>query len=55
MILPARNRKDYEDIPEEARKGMAFVWLDTVDDAVQAALEPHAAESAPPRAAASGG
>ncbi|MFZ1101447.1 MAG: endopeptidase La [Hyphomicrobiaceae bacterium] len=55
VLLPARNRKDFEDIPDEVRKGMAFVWLDTVDDAVQAALEPHAAESAPPRATASGG
>jgi ATP-dependent Lon protease len=52
LLLPARNRKDFEDIPDEVRKAMGFVWLDTVDDAVQAALEPHAAESAPPRAAA---
>ena len=54
VLLPARNRKDFEDIPDEVRKAMSFVWLDTVDDAVQAALEPHAAASAP-RAAASGG
>jgi ATP-dependent Lon protease len=55
VLLPARNRKDFEDIPDEVRKAMSFVWLDTVDDAVQAALEPPAAESAPPRAAGSGG
>jgi ATP-dependent Lon protease len=24
VLLPARNRKDYEDIPEEVRKGVAF-------------------------------
>ncbi len=40
VMLPARNRKDYEDIPEEARKGLEFVWLERVDDAVAAALEP---------------
>ena len=40
VMLPARNRKDYDDIPEEARKGLEFIWLERVDDAVAAALEP---------------
>ena len=44
VMLPARNRKDYEDIPDEVRRAMRFVWLDTVDDAVLAALGPHAAD-----------
>ena len=39
VMLPARNRKDYDDIPEEARKVLEFVWLERVDDAVAAALE----------------
>jgi ATP-dependent Lon protease len=39
VMLPARNRKDYEDIPEEVRGTMAFVWLETVDQAVAGALE----------------
>jgi ATP-dependent Lon protease len=39
VMLPARNRKDYEDIPEEARKELEFIWLERVDDAVTAALE----------------
>ena len=39
VMLPARNRKDYEDIPDEVRKAMEFIWLDTVDQAVAAALE----------------
>jgi ATP-dependent Lon protease len=39
VMLPARNRKDFEDIPDEVRQGMQFVWLETVDDAVSAALE----------------
>jgi ATP-dependent Lon protease len=41
VLLPARNRKDFEDIPDEVRKTMALVWLETVDDAVGAALEPY--------------
>jgi len=40
VMLPARNRKDFDDIPEEARNGLEFVWLERVDDAVAAALEP---------------
>jgi ATP-dependent Lon protease len=39
VLLPARNRKDLEDIPESARKQLQFVWLETVDDAVKAAME----------------
>ncbi len=40
VMLPARNRKDFEDIPEEARRDLEFVWLERVDDAVAAGLEP---------------
>jgi ATP-dependent Lon protease len=40
VMLPARNRKDHEDIPQEVREEMAFVWLERVDDAVLEALEP---------------
>jgi ATP-dependent Lon protease len=40
VMLPARNRKDWDDIPEEARKALEFVWLDWVDDALAAAVEP---------------
>jgi ATP-dependent Lon protease len=43
VMLPARNRKDFDDIPEEARNQLEFVWLERVDDAVAAALEPKAA------------
>jgi ATP-dependent Lon protease len=45
VMLPARNRKDLEDIPEEARKRLKFVWLETVDDALATALKA-AAEAA---------
>jgi ATP-dependent Lon protease len=40
VMLPARNRKDFEDIPEEARRELEFIWLERVDDAVTAGLEP---------------
>jgi ATP-dependent Lon protease len=40
VMLPARNRKDYEDIPEDVRKGLEFVWLERVEEAVTAALDP---------------
>ncbi|HYB06485.1 MAG TPA: endopeptidase La [Methyloceanibacter sp.] len=38
VLLPERNRKDFEDVPEAARKAMTFVWLSTVDDAIAAAF-----------------
>ena len=40
VLLPERNKKDFEDVPEAARKAVGFVWLSTVDDAIEAALEP---------------
>jgi ATP-dependent Lon protease len=40
VMLPERNKKDYEDVPETAREAVRFVWLSTVDDAIAAALEP---------------
>jgi ATP-dependent Lon protease len=38
VLLPARNQKDFEEIPESARHALEFVWLETVDDAIRAAL-----------------
>ena len=46
VMLPARNRKDFEDIPAEVREALAFVWLERVDDAVAAALEGAKGEAA---------
>ena len=40
VMLPARNRRDYDDIPETARREIEFIWLDRVEEAVAAALEP---------------
>jgi ATP-dependent Lon protease len=45
VILPARNRKDYEDIPESARNSLHFVWAERVEDVIEAALEPAAQDS----------
>jgi ATP-dependent Lon protease len=39
VLLPERNKKDFEDVPEAAREAVRFVWLATVDDAMEAALE----------------
>ncbi len=38
VLLPARNQKDLRDVPDSAREAMHFVWLETVDDAIKAAL-----------------
>jgi ATP-dependent Lon protease len=40
VILPARNRKDYEEIPESARNSLRFIWAERVEDVIEAALEP---------------
>ncbi|HXW48767.1 MAG TPA: endopeptidase La [Xanthobacteraceae bacterium] len=47
IMLPARNRKDYEDIPEIARKEVEFIWLERVEEAVGAALEPRKTDKSP--------
>ena len=39
VMLPARNRKDLEDIPEEVRQKLEFIWLERLDDAISSALE----------------
>jgi ATP-dependent Lon protease len=57
VMLPARNRRDFDDIPEDVRRDLEFVWLERVDEAVAAALEPaqrgaRPAEGEPERAVA---
>ena len=39
VMLPARNRRDFDEIPLGARDRLEFIWLERVDDAVAAALE----------------
>jgi ATP-dependent Lon protease len=38
VLLPARNQKDLRDVPETAKSAMKFIYLETADDAIQAAL-----------------
>ncbi len=38
VILPARNEKDFEDIPEDTRKAMRFLWLGDIDQVLKEAL-----------------
>src|SRR5215469_16224688 len=40
VMLPARNRRDWDDIPAETRAALQFVWLETVDQALDTALAP---------------
>ena len=40
VMLPARNRRDFDDVPESVRNDLEFVWLENVQDALDAALEP---------------
>jgi ATP-dependent Lon protease len=51
IILPKRNATDLEDIPEPVRNEMHFVFVETMDDVLEHALEP-AVPVAPVRAAA---
>jgi ATP-dependent Lon protease len=47
VMLPARNRRDLEEVPAEARQKLEFVFLEDVNDAVRMAIE-SAGEIAPP-------
>jgi ATP-dependent Lon protease len=38
VILPARNRRDLEDIPESVRNRLEFVWADKIEDVLSRAL-----------------
>jgi ATP-dependent Lon protease len=39
VILPARNRRDLEDVPESARNKLEFVWAERIEDVLARALE----------------
>ena len=49
VMLPARNRRDYDDIPEVARREMEFIWLERVEDAVQPRLSRRSPPTLRPR------
>ncbi len=40
VILPARNEPDLEDVPEDVRNSMTFVFVDDVNAVLEAALTP---------------
>ena len=40
VILPKRNASDLEDLPDEVRESMKFIFVETVDEVLKAALEP---------------
>jgi len=40
VILPARNRRDLEDVPETIRRKIRFVFAERIDDVLKVALEP---------------
>jgi len=39
VILPARNRRDFDDIPESVRAKLEFVWAEKIEDVLARALE----------------
>ncbi len=53
VLVPARNRRDVDEIPADARAQLRFHFLETVDDALQHAigLAPPVADAAAPLAA----
>jgi ATP-dependent Lon protease len=46
VILPARNRRDLEDIPESVRSKLEFVWAERIEDVLARALEDAPAQRA---------
>ncbi len=39
VMLPARNQRDFEEIPEAVRNQLQFIWLEKVDDVLKSAME----------------
>jgi ATP-dependent Lon protease len=46
VILPARNRRDLDDIPESVRAKLEFVWAEKIEDVLARALEEAPAQRA---------
>ena len=40
MILPKRNERDLEELPEEVLKGITFIPIERIDEAIEVALLP---------------
>jgi ATP-dependent Lon protease len=39
VLLPARNRKDLEDVPQSVRNDLKFVFCERVEDVIAEALD----------------
>ncbi|MFZ5855235.1 MAG: endopeptidase La [Chloroflexota bacterium] len=39
IILPKRNKRDLDDVPDEIQKAMKFIFVETVEDVLNASLE----------------
>src|SRR5438445_12706658 len=39
IIMPERNKKDLQDVPEQAKKEMEFIFAHSMDDVLKSALE----------------
>jgi ATP-dependent Lon protease len=52
IILPKRNHQDVEDVPDEIKKAMKFIYVDTVDDVIKSALEVNGKKAASSRSKA---
>jgi ATP-dependent Lon protease len=48
IILPRNNAQDLDDVPDEVKKEMKFVFVETVDEVLESALEPAPALAAKP-------
>jgi ATP-dependent Lon protease len=48
VILPSRNRRDLDDIPQSTRSLLEFVWVERVSEALEAALGASVPEESPP-------
>jgi ATP-dependent Lon protease len=53
VILPARNKRDLEDIPQSAKALLEFVWVEHVSEALAIALGSDGEKGAAAKAASS--
>jgi ATP-dependent Lon protease len=49
LIIPRRNERDIDDIPEPLRRKMKFTLVDSVDEVLDAALQKRPRRSRPPQ------
>ncbi|MBS1112103.1 MAG: lon, partial [Nitrospirae bacterium] len=41
ILIPARNKKDLDDIPKYIKKDMEFILVETMDEVLKKALKSH--------------